>query len=39
MPTDIGAIRREHVEAFIADQVARRRPNTARNRYLALFKP
>jgi site-specific recombinase XerD len=36
MPTDVGAIRREHVEAFIADQVARRRPNTARNRYLAL---
>src|SRR2546423_7130859 len=36
MPTDPGAIRREHVEAFIADQVARWRPNTARNRYLAL---
>ena len=36
MPTDVGAIRREHIEAFIADQVARRRPNTARNRYLAL---
>jgi site-specific recombinase XerD len=36
MPTDVGAIRREHVEAFVADQVARRRPNTARNRYLAL---
>jgi site-specific recombinase XerD len=26
----------EHVEAFIADQIARWRPNTARNRYLAL---
>lgn len=36
MPTEPGAIRREHVEAFIADQVARWRPNTARNRYLAL---
>lgn len=36
MPTDPAAIRREHVEAFIADQVARWRPNTARNRYLAL---
>jgi site-specific recombinase XerD len=36
MPIDPGAIRREHVEAFVADQVARWRPNTARNRYLAL---
>ena len=36
MPTDPVTIRREHVEAFIADQVARWRPNTARNRYLAL---
>jgi site-specific recombinase XerD len=36
MPTEPPAIRREHVEAFIADQVARWRPNTARNRYLAL---
>jgi len=36
LPTDPPAIRREHVEAFIADQVARWRPNTARNRYLAL---
>ncbi len=36
MPTDRRAIRREHVEAFAADQVARWRPNTARNRYLAL---
>ena len=35
-PTEPPAIRREHVEAFIADQVARWRPNTARNRYLAL---
>lgn len=36
MPIDPGAVRREHVEAFVADQVARWRPNTARNRYLAL---
>jgi site-specific recombinase XerD len=36
MPSDPGTIRREHVEAFVADQVARWRPNTARNRYLAL---
>lgn len=36
MPTEPRAVRREHVEAFVADQVARWRPNTARNRYLAL---
>lgn len=36
MPTEPGVIRREHIEAFVADQVARWRPNTARNRYLAL---
>jgi site-specific recombinase XerD len=36
MPTEARSIRREHVEAFVADQVARWRPNTARNRYLAL---
>ncbi len=36
MPTDPRGVHREHVEAFIADQVARWRPNTARNRYLAL---
>jgi site-specific recombinase XerD len=35
MPTDPRAVRREHVEAFVADQVARWRPMTARNRYLA----
>jgi hypothetical protein len=28
MPTDPRAIRRKHVEAFVADQVARWRPNT-----------
>ena len=36
MPTDPASLRREHVEAFIADQIARWRPNTARNRHLAL---
>jgi hypothetical protein len=36
MPTDPSVIRREHVEVFMADQVARWRPNMARNRYLAL---
>jgi site-specific recombinase XerD len=36
MPTNPASVRREHVEAFVADQVARWRPNTARNRYLAL---
>jgi hypothetical protein len=39
MPTEPGRIRREHVEAFIADQIARWRPNTAGNRYLALNAP
>jgi hypothetical protein len=32
MPADPRAVRREHVEAFVGDQVARWRPNTARNR-------
>ena len=36
MPSEPARIRREHVEAFIADQIARWRPNTARNRYLAI---
>ncbi len=36
MPIDPGAVRREQVEAFVADQVAGWRPNTARNHYLAL---
>jgi site-specific recombinase XerD len=36
MPTAPAQIARGHVEAFIADQIARWRPNTARNRYLAL---
>src|SRR4051794_29920100 len=33
MPTRLGAIRREHVEAFIADLLTRRSPATAHNRY------
>ena len=33
MPTQAAAIRREHVEAFLEDQLARRAPATARNRY------
>jgi site-specific recombinase XerD len=36
MPTDVRAIRREHVEAFIADQLARFKPATAANRYASL---
>ncbi|MCH7617630.1 MAG: tyrosine-type recombinase/integrase [Chloroflexi bacterium] len=41
MPRDVENISREHVEAFISDQLARWKPGTARNRYLslqALFK-
>jgi site-specific recombinase XerD len=33
MPTGVGAIRREHVEAFIADLLTKRAPATAHNRY------
>ena len=36
MPQDVAAIRREHVEAFIEDQLARWRPATALNRYSGL---
>jgi site-specific recombinase XerD len=36
MPTTAGAVRREHVEAFIADQLGRWKPATANNRYRAL---
>lgn len=36
MPTDVAAITREHVEAFISDQLARWRPATAANRYRGL---
>ena len=36
MPSDVAALRREHVEAFIADLLARFKPATAHNRYRAL---
>lgn len=36
MPTNVAAITREHVEAFITDQLARWRPATAANRYRGL---
>jgi site-specific recombinase XerD len=41
MPTDLEGIRREHVEAFIVDQLDRYKPATAHNRYRgvqAFFK-
>jgi site-specific recombinase XerD len=37
MPTDPEAIRREHVESFIADHLDRFKPATASNRYRALL--
>src|SRR5438552_3282996 len=36
MPTAVVSIRREHVEAFIEDQLARWKPATAANRYRSL---
>jgi site-specific recombinase XerD len=33
MPTEVGSITREHVEAFLADQLARLKPSSARSRY------
>lgn len=36
MPTDVAAIRREHLEAFIEDQLATWRPATAANRYSGI---
>lgn len=36
MPTDVAAIKREHVEAFIEDQLARWKPATAANRYSGI---
>jgi site-specific recombinase XerD len=36
MPTDVTALTREHVEEFIADQLARWKPGTAHNRYRSL---
>ena len=36
MPRNVAAIRREHVEAFIEDQLARLKPASAANRYRSL---
>lgn len=36
LPTDVANIRREHVEAFIADVLATWKPATAHNRYRSL---
>jgi hypothetical protein len=36
MPRDVANVRREHVEAFITDQLARLRPASAANRYRSL---
>ena len=36
MPRAVGSIRREHVESFIEDQLARLRPASAANRYRSL---
>ena len=36
MPTDVGRINREHLEAFTADQLSRFKPATASQRYRAL---
>nr|MBA2600828.1 tyrosine-type recombinase/integrase [Actinomycetota bacterium] len=36
MPTRVGAIRREHVESFIADILERFKPATAANKYRSL---
>jgi site-specific recombinase XerD len=36
MPTDVAHIRREHIEAFLEDLLAKWKPATARNRFQAL---
>jgi site-specific recombinase XerD len=36
MPTDVASIRREHVETFVEDLLARWKPATASNRFRAL---
>jgi site-specific recombinase XerD len=36
MPVQVASIRREHIEAFIADVLARRKPATAHQRYRGL---
>lgn len=36
MPLDVATVRREHIEAFIAEQLKRWKPATANNRYRGL---
>ncbi len=36
MPTDVAAIRREHLETFMEDQLANWKPATAANRYSGI---
>jgi site-specific recombinase XerD len=36
MPTDVAAIKREHLESFLEDQLARWKPATAANRYSGI---
>jgi site-specific recombinase XerD len=36
MPTDVGAVQREHVEAFQADQLLKNEPSTAATKFAAL---
>lgn len=36
MPTDLAAIRREHVEAYVVDQLAHWKPTTAVNRFTGV---
>lgn len=36
LPTDVGVIRREHLESFIEDQLRHHKPATANNRYRGL---
>jgi site-specific recombinase XerD len=36
MPTEVAALRREHVESFIEDQLANWKPTTAANRYSGI---
>jgi site-specific recombinase XerD len=35
-PTNVAGVRREHVESFLADVLAHRKPTTAANRYRSL---
>jgi len=36
MPTDVAAIKREHIESFMEDQLANWKPATAANRYSGI---